>query len=126
MLALSIMSDKTSGWLLLGVLGLGGIGLVAALADSGPKPRRRRRSCKRITPRQIRREAEAAGVDLTDLHVCHIVAKANGGPDVRDNLVLCPAKFNLRTGARNDAEIMSRVGPLRARRAIEATRRCGE
>ena len=57
-----------------------------------------------------------------DLHVCHIIAKSNGGADHADNYLLAGADFNVRIGNRHDPLMCAFASIERTKRAIRASR----
>ncbi len=58
-------------------------------------------------------------------HVCHIIAKANGGADHFDNYFAAGAEFNMRSGCSNDAANVYLNGLEKGSKAVLASQKYG-
>lgn len=66
----------------------------------------------------------AAGFDSGRLHVCHIVARANGGANDPRNYVLCDPRMNMSLGRRGDHIMCTFVGPAACAEARAVSAAC--
>ena len=80
-----------------------------------------------ITTSQYRERLKAEGRPIPDgYHVCHIIARDNGGADHVHNYIIETSRLNLTVGARNDAIFARLAGLEQTKKAVAASiRLCG-
>ena len=76
--------------------------------------------------RRHQAEIEDAAAQGHKLDVCHIISKANGGVDHKDNFILAGASFNRRIQHRHDELMCALAGEQQTRKAIRACRIVGD
>ena len=81
------------------------------------------RTTTTTTTRRYRKYLNANGRPIQpDEHICHIIAKANGGADHPLNYCVASSKINKINGRSNDAYYVGIVGLTRAREAVRISR----
>lgn len=75
---------------------------------------------------QFRKLMERAGVPLRkDQDVAHLIARANGGADHRDNYFVASRSLNQSLGKRNDAYLAEVAGLEQTKKAVAVSRTTG-
>ena len=57
-----------------------------------------------------------------DVHVCHVISKANGGADAKENYVLMNGALNMKLGTKGDHVMVYVVGIHKANHAVSASK----
>ena len=85
-----------------------------------------RRSQGFMSRAQFRKLMERAGVPLRkDQDVAHLIARANGGADHRDNYFVASRSLNQSLGKRNDAYLAEVAGLEQTKKAVAVSRTTG-
>jgi hypothetical protein len=99
---------------------------VAAEAAAKRRVQLLRRADGFMSRAQFRKLMERAGVPLCkDQDVAHLIARANGGADHRDNYIVASRSLNQSLGNRNDEYLAEVAGLEQTKKAVAVSRTTG-